>query len=175
MINIKFTSRPFDKLKTKCAVVTSFSDQLPFCANAALVDWRLNGRLSRFCQQKRFKCDFEETLLMPSEGRVLAEQIIFLGLGEKARFDEAKVSHLIQYLLSMLAKKGASEFMVSFCDIVSDRFEWRNSIRLMVSKLLDYSKMETVYLCESEDCVRDAKKRHMDFGMNVDVSFETVN
>ena len=81
MLHVKFTSKPFDKLETQCAVVTSFADSRPLKGNAALLDWRLNGRLSRILLNRRFSGDFKEALLLPSEGRIRSREILFLGLG----------------------------------------------------------------------------------------------
>ncbi|MDO8518793.1 MAG: M17 family peptidase N-terminal domain-containing protein [Deltaproteobacteria bacterium] len=174
MLQVKFTSRPFDKLETQCAVVTSFSDSRPLKGNAALLDWRLNGRLSRILSSKKFSGDFKEALLLPSEGRIKSREILFLGLGTGASFTESSLSPFSHFILEKMAQKKVSDFMISFSDILSDRFEWRNSVRLLVSKLHDFPGLQTLYLCETEECVKDAKRRHMDFGMNVDVSFETL-
>lgn len=172
-MHIKFTSRPFDKLKTQCAVVTIFADMRPLQGNAALLDWRMNGRFSQILQKNRFEGKFHESLIMPSEGRVGAKEIMVLGLGQQNEFNEYHITNLVQTLLEKVSRKKAKDFLVSFSDALTDRFEWRNSIRLLVSKLHDYPDIETVYLNEPEECVKDARKRHMDFGMNVEVSYET--
>lgn len=175
MLHIKFTAKPFDKIEAQCAVITSYSDQRPLSGNAALLDWRLNGRLSRILLANRFDGCFKESLLMPAEGRIRSREILFVGLGEKASFGESHVPVFSQYLLEKIADKRVGDFMISFSDIIRDRFEWRNSVRLLVSKLHDFSCIETVHLCESDEFIRDAKRRHMDFGMNIDVSFETLS
>lgn len=111
---------------------------------------------------------------MPAEGRVKSETILVMGLGEKQNFGESHIATFTQYLLEVLEAKKVSDFMLSFSDMITDRFGWRNSIRLLVSKLHDYVDIDSVFLCETDDYVRDARRRHMDFGLNVDVSFETA-
>lgn len=172
MFHVKFSSKPFDKLETRCAVATIFSDQRPLKGVAALLDWRLNGRLSEVLMVNRFEGELGETLLMPSEERVRASEIMVLGLGVQSQFNESHVGAFTQQLLEKMKQKKMNDFMICFSDFIQDRFEWRNSIRLLVSKLHDYSEIEAVVLCEPEESVRDAKRRHMDFGVNVDVSFE---
>ncbi|MBX7147869.1 hypothetical protein K1X76_02185 [bacterium] len=174
MLHIKFTSKPFDKLTSSSAVLTLFSDKKPLPGCAALVDWRLNGRLSKMIVKNRFVAEPGEILLLPTEGRLKAKEIMVFGMGPSYEFNESHISHFTQFLLGTLSRKKVSDFMVSYSDMIVDRFEWRNSVRLLVSKLHDFPGFESVNLCESEDCVRDAKKRHMDFGMNVDVSFDAV-
>ncbi len=175
MLHIKFTSTPFDKIDVPCAVVTTFADFRPLKGVASLVDWRLNGRLSRMLIKNRFRGDLNEVLLIPSEGRIKAQDMLVVGLGLKTTFSESYIGLFIQFLLEKIAQKKVTHFAISFSDIIPDRFEWRNSIRLLVSKLHDFPSIEAVYLCESDDYVKDAKRRHMDFGLNVDVSFETLS
>lgn len=172
MLHIKFTSRPFDKLQTQCAVVTTFADQKPFQGNAALLDWRLNGRLSQIVMRSRFGAEFKEVLLMPSEGRLQSKAVLVFGLGARNQFNESSVGNFIHFFLDSIARQKITSFLVSFSELIPTHFEWRNSVRLLVSKLHDFPEIETVILSESDDRIREAKRRHMDFGMNVEVSFE---
>lgn len=175
MLHIKFTSKPLDKQECRLAVVTTFLDCKPLQGNAALLDWRLNGRLSRLLMANRFTGQAKEMLLMPSEGRILAKEILVVGLGAKHTFDESQVAKFVPFLLDILNKKKTADFVMSFSDIITDHFEWRNGIRLLVSKLSDCDAIKGVKLCEREDYILDAKRRHMDFGMNVEVSFDAMS
>jgi len=174
-LEIKLTSRAFDKVDTKSAVVTLYSDLRPLFGIPALVDWRLNGRLSKILIKHRFEGDVGEVLLLPSEGRIKCQDILVLGLGAKSQFNESHLGRFIQCMLEKLAQKKAYEFAVSFSDFVPDRFEWRNAVRLLVSKLHDFPEIQTVYLCEPEDYIKDARRRHMDFGMNIQIAFDLVS
>lgn len=174
LLGVKFTSKAFDKVPASCGVITTFQDERPLKGNASLLDWRLNGRLSKIMMKHRFEGKFGEVLLMPSEGRIFAKNILIVGLGEKRNFNEHIFNKFIHLILDTLEKSRVEDFMVSFFDLIPDHFEWRNSVRLLVSKLHGYQYVQTAFLCEPDICVRDAKKRHMDFGMNVNVSFETT-
>lgn len=174
MLHVKFTSKPFDKLTSQLAVVTTFSEERPLVGKAGLLDWRLNGRLSRLMMKHHYESQFKELLLMPAEGRIGSKAILICGLGAKADFSQEIMQEFTPFILETLNKKGVRDFIISFSDIVVDRFEWRNSVRLFVSHLYDYSKMERVRLCENRDHVMEAQKRHMDFGMNVEVSYEAT-
>lgn len=174
LLHIKFSAKPFDKQETRCGVVTLFSDERPLKGVSALLDWRLNGRLSQVLAKNRFEGKFGESLLMPAEGRIRASEIMVIGMGDRPAFNESHVSAFTQLLLEKAVQKKSPDFMISYSDFISDRFEWRNSIRLLVSKLHDFQSIEAVILCEPDESVRDAKRRHMDFGVNVEVSFEAL-
>ncbi|EKD42190.1 MAG: hypothetical protein ACD_73C00279G0009 [uncultured bacterium] len=173
-LEIQFTSKPVDKIVSNLIVATIFSDVRPFHGTAALLDWRLNGRLSKIIMKHKFKGNFRESLLLPSEGRIKSKEILLVGLGAYDSFNESYVAAYVQYLLKTMANMKMQDFLVSFTDFIADRFEWRNSVRLLVSRLRDYPVIEKVRLCESEDCIKEAKRRQMDFGLNVDVSFDTL-
>ena len=175
MLHVSFTAKPFDKQPTQCAVVSVFADIKPLVGHAALLDWRLNGRLSRVIIKNRFEGHEGETLLMPTEGRLKAKEILVVGMGNKRDFHQGKIPEIINRLLLVVGKKKIPDFMISFTDILPDRFEWRNAVRLLVSNLHEIPLVEMVRLCETNECVRDAKRRHMDFGLNVGVSFETLS
>lgn len=171
-LHIKFTSRSFDKIEAQCAVVSAFADLRPLQGIASLIDWRLNGLLSKVLIKNRFEGEPREALLLPAEGRVRARELLVVGLGRQSDFNESYVGMTIQFLLEKLATKKITDFVICFSDIIPDRFEWRNSIRLLVSKLRDFPDIQAVTLCEPEEYIKDARRRHMDFGMQVDVSFE---
>lgn len=173
-LEIKLTSQAFDKISAKSAVVTLYTDMRPLFGIPALVDWRLNGRLSKILIKHRFEGDRGEVLLLPSEGRMKSDDIMVLGLGERAQFSESYLGGFIQFMLEKLDQKKVLEFAVSFSDFMPDRFEWRNAVRLLVSKLHDFSSIQTVYLCEPEEYIKDARRRHMDFGSHVQIDFDLV-
>lgn len=156
-------------------MVTVYSDSRPLKGISALVDWRLNGRLSKVLKANRFVGAFGECLLMPSEGRIRAPEILVMGLGSRDLFNESHVGSATQLLLEKMAQKKIADFLVSYSDFIADRFEWRNGVRLLVSRLHDFEGIQAVNLCEPDDCVRDAKRRHMDFGASVNVTFETIS
>ncbi len=174
-MEIKLTSRAFDKIDTQSAVVTLYTDMRPLFGVPALVDWRLNGRLSKILIKHRFEGEVGEVLLLPAEGRVKAKDILVLGLGLKTQFNESHLGRFIQCMLEKLVQKNVVEFVVSFSDFIPDRFEWRNAVRLLASKLHDFPTIQTVYLCEPEEYIRDARRRHMDFGMNIQIAFDLVS
>ncbi|OGQ07259.1 MAG: hypothetical protein A3G32_04605 [Deltaproteobacteria bacterium RIFCSPLOWO2_12_FULL_40_28] len=172
MHHLVFSSKAFDKIPVDCAVVTAFSNHIPLTGNAALLDWRLNGRISRLIMDGRFKGGFQEAMLLPSEGRVKPPLIMVFGLGSSGQFNESLIGTFSSILLEKLANQKAKSFLISFTDIFEDRFEWRNAVRLLVSKLHDFPIIEDVHFCETTECIYDVKKRHMDFGMTMDVTFE---
>lgn len=165
------TSKSIDKIQADLLVLLQFADEMPFHGYVGMLDWRINGRLSRFTMEKKFKANAREALLMPSEGRLKAKHVIVLGLGARDAFEPAFVGQVLDHMLKIIADMKVSRVCFSVGQILPGHFEWRNAVRLLQSKLFDYKEIEEVILCETEDCLREAKKRQMDFTPQIQVDF----
>ncbi len=90
-----------------------FRDERPLKGSAGLIDWRLNGMLSRHLAEKKLTGDWEETTLIPSQGRVMSRMILLLGLGEVREYSYLCVRKLCPQLLETLKKLDASGVCLS--------------------------------------------------------------
>jgi cytosol aminopeptidase family protein len=77
-----------DVLSVDAVALHLFQEKKQPRAVAGYVDWRMCGRLARLMLDDRFKGEIDETLLMPSKGRIGAERLFLVGLGDpgKGRF-----------------------------------------------------------------------------------------
>lgn len=170
-MRLSFTSRPVDKIAADLLVLMHFEKDVPLHGLLGWLDWRINGRLSRFLMAKGFSGRAKEALLLPSEGRLKAKDVIVLGLGAREHFNEAYVSQVLDHVLDIVTKKRAARLCLSIGQILPSHFEWRNAVRLFLTKLFDHPSIAEVVLCEAEECLKEAKRRQMDFGTNVQVLF----
>ena len=97
----------------ECDVLVTgfFQDERPLKGSSGWMDWRLNGMLSRFLIEKRLTGDWQETTLIPSNGRVMPRMILLLGLGKVKEYSYLRVRELSPYLLKTLKKLNT--FMIS--------------------------------------------------------------
>lgn len=167
-----FTSQPIDKLDCELLVLMHYENQVPFHGLLGLIDWRLNGRLSQLVIENHFSGKAKEMILMPAEHRFRAQKMILLGLGQHEHFRENHISQVFDYTFETIDRLKAKQIALSLNPLIPSQFEWRNSVRMFVSKAFDFPQIEEVILCEPQDWVMDAKRRHMDFGGRVEVSFE---
>ena len=167
-----FTSKPIDKIQSELIVLLQFEGDVPYQGLVGLLDWRINGRLSRFVAEKHYSGRAREALLMPSEARLKAHDIVILGLGPKEQFEQAFVGQVLDHVLKMVSDMKISQVCLSVGQMLPGHFEWRNALRLMHSKMqYDYPDINEVIFCESDECIREARKRQMDFGQSVAVDF----
>lgn len=167
-----FTSKPIDKIDVDLIVLLQFEADLPFQGLVGMLDWRINGRLSRFAADQRYSGRAREALLLPTESRLKAREVVVLGLGPKPQFEQAFVGQVLDHVLQMVSGMKVAQFCLSVGQMLPGHFEWRNALRLMHSKMqYDYPDIKEVVLCESDDCIREARKRQLDFGQQVRVDF----
>jgi hypothetical protein len=171
-MKLTLTTQPIDKVEAETIILMHYSGDVPFQGMAGLVDWRLNGRLSRVVQSGRFDGRAKDLLLMPAEGRFQAQEVIFLGMGGKESFGDIHIPQVVDYLIEVIAKKRTAQVCFSLNQMLSFPFEWRNVVRLLVAKLLNERALKEVILCEPEECIRDAKKRKLELGPGVQVNFD---
>lgn len=100
----------------ECDVVATgfFLDERPLRGASGWMDWRLNGRLSRFIQSKRLSGEWKETILIPSEGRVVAPWILLVGLGEVKEYGPFRLRELSAHLIMTLQGIQVPNICLSF-------------------------------------------------------------
>ena len=99
----------------KCDVLVTgfFQDERPLKGSSGWMDWRLNGMLSRFLIEKRLTGDWQETTLIPSQGRVMPRMILLLGLGKVREYSYLRLRELSPYILEILKKLNTSNICLS--------------------------------------------------------------
>ncbi len=90
-----------------------FSDERPLRGSAGLIDWRLNGMLSRLLVEKKLTGEWKEITLIPSQGRIIPRMILLLGFGEAREYSYLRVRELSSQILETLKKLDARGVCVS--------------------------------------------------------------
>jgi hypothetical protein len=94
----------------ECEVLVTgfFLDERPLKGSSGLVDWRLNGRLSRLIIEERLTGEWKEKILIPSERRMVPRMILLLGLGRVKEYSYLRLRELSPFLLETLEKLNIS-------------------------------------------------------------------
>ena len=80
--------RHLDEVAAEAIALGVFSDERPLRGAAGLVDWRLNGVVTRWIAQQRFAGAPGEKILYPDRGRLSFGRVLLCGLGPRAGWDE---------------------------------------------------------------------------------------
>ena len=99
----------------ECDVLVTgfFRNERPLAGTTGLIDWRLNGMLSRLLVEKKLTGEWKETTLIPSQGRVIPRMILLLGLGEVREYSYLRVREVSAHLLETLKKLDALSVCLS--------------------------------------------------------------
>jgi len=112
-MDIILSQERIDAQECGVLVIGFFKDERPLRGSAGLIDWRLNGMLSRFLIEKKLGGDWKETTLIPSQGRVMPRMILLLGLGEVREYSYLRLRELSAHLLETLKKLDVLEVCLS--------------------------------------------------------------
>ncbi|MBU0505107.1 MAG: M17 family peptidase N-terminal domain-containing protein [bacterium] len=170
-MKLSFTSEAIDKISAEIIVLMHYEDDVPFKNFLGVLDWRINGRLSEIVKLNKFHGSAKEKLLIPSENRFKANEVLILGLGKKALFEKDHISQVLDYFLQTVERKRMNQICFSLSQLFESQFDWRNAVRLLLSKLIDFKTIEEVILCEPAELIREAKRRQLQFGPNIEVIY----
>ncbi|MCP5467969.1 MAG: hypothetical protein H7A32_01715 [Deltaproteobacteria bacterium] len=171
MIHLNISRDSLDKVQAELAIIFAYEDIRPLKGQAGILDWRLNGQLSRFILDHRFNAAKGEALLMPSGARVGVDQLMILGLGAVDKINDQNIPQYLTLMLQKLMAKKTRSFCLTMSDLASGLFEWRNTVRLFISMLSGKDEDYQIYLLEPAEYVEDARARHMEFAYDVQVRY----
>lgn len=175
MIQLVLSSLPIDEIPGRVALATFFEDVRPLKGSTSLIDWRLNGRLSDLILQGRISGQFSESLIMPSQGRLAANEIFIFGLGKSEEISDNKLEQGFSVVIDKLSLLKSREIVVSFGDLAKDFMGWRSLLRSFMNALSpkQFRQQEDVQIVCAEDAkwISEARKRNMDFGPEVNLSY----
>lgn len=80
-MKLNLTIHPPDRERHKCLVLGFFSDEKPPRGLCGLMDWRLNGMISREIKEGHIHGEFKEKVAIPYPERIDSDLLILFGLG----------------------------------------------------------------------------------------------
>jgi hypothetical protein len=108
MMRLHLPDKPVDRIEGEVAVVPFFLDERPPSGPAALLDWRLNGRLTELLLQGKVSGCAGEHLLVRSNGKIAADWALFVGGGRHRGLGEKDCRELLRHLLATCCRAGFS-------------------------------------------------------------------
>lgn len=97
-------SSPIVAIDAEILALSFFEDERPLRRAAGMVDWRMNGALSRLILEGKLSGLKGESMLMSTDGRIAAERLLLFGLGESRDFNPEKYQELLQQFIKTVTK-----------------------------------------------------------------------
>lgn len=108
MMQLHLLDNPVDRFEGEVVAAPFFADERPLCGPAALLDWRLGGRLTEQLLQGKVTGSAGEHLLVRSNGKIAADWALFVGGGSRTAAGESDYRKLMRHLLATCRLAGAS-------------------------------------------------------------------
>jgi hypothetical protein len=102
-----------DVQECEVLVLGFFEDERPLKGSMGWVDWRLNGKLSQLCIERKVTGEWGEATLIPSEGRMAPRLNLLLGLGKIRGYDILRIREVSSNLWHVLQKMCVPSACVS--------------------------------------------------------------
>ena len=114
-------TRSLDELETDVLVTTLFSTDRPPQGIGGLIDWRLNGFVSKRILDGTVSGKPYETVLIPLHRRLPARRLILLGTGALPQYKLADARHLSYQLGKTLHRLRVDDAAIYFSPACDER------------------------------------------------------
>jgi hypothetical protein len=98
------------RIAVPALVAGFFRDERPLRGSAGLLDWRLNGYVSKLLEDERLSGDANESTLVASQGRLPSNVALFVGLGGRSLYGFNQITNVISDVTRTLQKLHIDEF-----------------------------------------------------------------
>jgi hypothetical protein len=112
MTALRVLDAPVDCLPVEVVAAFFFEDARPLRGAAALLDWRLNGRLTAMLLAGEISGRFGEQVLVANNGKLAADWALFIGAGRSADLASDSGRRLFTHLLEICRRAGFSRVAV---------------------------------------------------------------
>jgi len=110
-MKIKITTDSPDTLNGDVLALGLFMDDRPPKGHCGLVDWRLNGLISREIARGHISATFKEKTLIDSSSRITVSKILLFGLGRLSQLTYDKLYHTGYQLSEAMAGILCKDFI----------------------------------------------------------------
>lgn len=112
-MDVILSKESIDLQESELLVTGFFQDERPLQGTAGWLDWRLNGRLSRFLLEKKLTGEWKEKTLIPSQRRVSPKWIVLFGLGNVKTYSYLTVREIVPSIHETIKHLNATHTGIS--------------------------------------------------------------
>ena len=103
---------PPDKMEGEVAVALFFEDDRPLKGAAALIDWRLNGHLTRQLLNRSVNGASRDLLLIQNNGKLDSDWAMLVGGGQRRKLTLTVWTRLLSKIFKTCSKAGFSRIAI---------------------------------------------------------------
>ena len=141
MMGLRVTDLPADRLEAAVVATFFFDDRRPLQGPAALLDWRLSGRLTTLLQEGRVNGRAGEQVVIANNGKLPADWVLFAGGGHAAGLVVETWRGLLRNLLANCRAAGYQSLALA---LETDEDLSRSRVIALVEELLGGAEGEGI-------------------------------
>lgn len=143
-----------DDESARLLILTFFADDRPLQGLPGLVDWRLNGRISKLIRTEFVDGHFREATLRPLDRRLPFAEVLLIGLGERADYDAERFETICRFAFGTVARLGTLDLAMQLPGRIGLDVGLREAVRGWQRALV--ASFTPAELAELRICLLDA-------------------
>jgi hypothetical protein len=132
MVELIVSSHAIDQQSSELTAVGFFQDQRPLRSEVGLIDSRMGGLISSRLAQGFMTGQFQEMTLIPANGRIGADKILLIGLGETLAFCYGRVRELTEQVVKTCVGLQVYDLAMAFPNPLDFGLDWTKLIEAMM-------------------------------------------
>lgn len=173
-MQLNLSTSPPDRLKHRCLVLGCFSDEKPPRGVCGLMDWRLNGMLSREIKQHHITGEFKEKVAIPHPDRAGCDLMLLFGMGPVADLSYDRIYDAAYDTMGTVDKMKIWDFAFDVPGEGRSALTTAGALEAMITGYFDFlsddiSKLAVVKTCliTSSDRLKEVAQGIRQFHKNV--------
>ena len=152
-MQITFSTENPDLPKHKCLALGIFADEKPPRGICGLIDWRLNGMISREIKQGMISGEFKEKIAIPFPQRIGAEMLLLFGLGNSYDINYDKIYNAAYLIAEAVEGMSLHNFAFELLGESRSRLITSNIVEAMITGFFDFLSADIEKLSSMTACV----------------------
>ncbi len=117
-MQILVDTRDVTSIPTELIVLWHFSDERPLRGTSGLIDWKLDGRISRLIMDGRITGEWQEKVMLGSFNPLADKRLVLIGLGPQEDFNPGRIRDAGRLAVRTAVKLGVDSASITLPGII---------------------------------------------------------
>jgi len=158
-MQLNLSTHPPDRQKHKCLVLGFFSDEKPPRGICGLLDWRLNGMISREIRQGHLTGEFNEKVAIPYPERLDSELLLLFGLGNLSDLSYNRIYDVAYEIAATVDKMKIRDFAFDLPGEGRSELTTAGLLEAMITGYFDFLSDDISKLANVKTCLVTSSER----------------
>ena len=119
-MQILVDTRDVTSIPTELIVLWHFSDERPLRGTSGLIDWKLDGRISKFIMDDRITGEWQEKVMLGSFKPLVDKRLVLIGLGPQEDFNPGRIRDAGRLAMRTAVKLGIDSASITLPGVIND-------------------------------------------------------